>query len=185
MSMRSNIYLILPVLIFGVLAVFLYKGLWLNPEELPSPLIGQQAPQFDLPPPRGADAGFKTADLHKGKVSLVNAFASWCVPCHAEHPLLMELQRETDIPIYGINVKDKPEDAEAFLTRNGNPYNGVGADLDGRVSIDWGVYKYPESYIVDGDGKVLYRIIGQITRKTIQDIILPMAEKYNGQAAQS
>lgn len=185
MSNMRKALLILPVLIFGFMAVVFYKGLFISNDELPSPLIGQQAPKFDLAPPPGVTEGFKTADLHKGKVSLVNAYASWCVPCHAEHPLLMQLKRTTDIPIYGINVKDKPADAQAYLANNGNPYTGVGADLKGRVSIDWGIYKYPETYIVDGNGKVLYRIIGQITQDTIQNVILPMVKKYQGQTARS
>ena len=184
MTLRRILFIV-PVFLFALMAIAFYKGLFINNDELPSPLIGQQAPQFDLAPPEGAAVGFNTADLKKGKVSLVNAYASWCVPCHAEHPLLMQLARTTDIPIYGINVKDKPEDAEAYLTNNGNPYTGVGADLNGRVSIDWGIYKYPETYIVAGDGTVLYRIIGQITQDTITDVIMPMVEKYQGQSAKS
>jgi cytochrome c biogenesis protein CcmG/thiol:disulfide interchange protein DsbE len=176
---RRTLFLVLPIAIFVLVSIGFYKGLYMDTETLPSALIGKPVPQFALAAPEGlGQKGFSTTDLKAGKVSLVNAFASWCLPCHAEHPLLMELSKTTDIPIYGLNVKDKPQDADGFLSATGDPYTAVGADSDGRVSIDFGVYGYPETFVVAGDGTILYRQVGPLTRDILKDTILPLVKAY-------
>ena len=143
--------------------------------DIPSALIGKPPPQFELPPIEGMEGGFGTADL-AGKVALVNVFASWCPPCHQEHPLLMRLAR-AGVAIYGINHKDRPEDARGFLERLGNPYRRVGADRAGRVSIDWGVYGYPETFVLDPTGRIRYRHVGPILARDLETRILPLIEE--------
>ena len=157
-----NFKFALPVIIFFAVALAFAFGLTRDPHTLPSALIDQQAPDFDLPPIDGSDIpGFSKADLLK-EVSLVNVFASWCLPCRAEHPQLMKLADEMSIPLYAINKKDQAEDALSFLDRLGNPYRRIGADTDGRTSIDWGVYGVPETYVVDARGHIRYRHVGPI-----------------------
>ena len=116
--------------------------------------------------------GFDSDDLKTGTITLVNAFASWCLPCLAEHPILTELAKRNGIRLYGINYKDKPEDAAAWLRTHGNPYARIGTDASGRVSIDWGVYGVPETHIVDGEGRIRYRHIGPIDAAAAEEIIL-------------
>jgi cytochrome c biogenesis protein CcmG/thiol:disulfide interchange protein DsbE len=170
----------LPVAAFSALAAvfgfYLYQiGLdGKNIRDIPSALIDKPAPEFRLPPIDGRDDGFSTADL-AGQVSLVNVFASWCFPCRVEHPILMRLAAE-GVPIYGINIKDQPEDALRFLDELGNPYRRIGADADGRVSIDWGVYGYPETFIVDRSGRVRYKHIGPIMPRDLKRMIRPVLE---------
>ena len=168
---------LLPVVLFAAVAALLYKGLFLNPSELPSALIGKPVPEFTLPPLPlpGADArpGLSSADL-KGAPSLVNMFASWCIPCKAEHPFIQRLAESKAIAVYAINYKDKSEDAAAWLKELGNPYERIGADRDGRVAIDWGVYGVPESYIIDSQGIIRYRHVGPITLRDIDETILPL-----------
>ena len=143
--------------------------------QVPSALIGKPAPAFDLPPIEGMTGGLATADL-KGEVALVNVFASWCPPCRQEHPLLMRLAR-AGIPIYGINIKDEPAAARGFLDRLGNPYRRIGADRSGRVSIDWGVYGYPETFVLDRSGRIRYKHIGPILAHDLEARILPLLEE--------
>jgi len=168
----------LPVILFAVLAGLLLWGLdpARDPSEVPSVLIGKLAPDFALPPVKGRALGFSTEDL-KGQVSLVNVFASWCVACRAEHPLLMRLKRDGVVPINGLNYKDKPDDAAQWLGTMGDPYTRVGADLDGRVAIDWGVYGVPETFVVDRDGRIVYKRIGPITGEILDRKIIPLIEK--------
>jgi len=149
--------------------------LGIDTKKIPSVLIDKPVPQFDLPPLYADRAGLKTDDL-KGQITLVNIFASWCVPCRIEHPLLMQLAAEKRLPIFGINYKDRPEDAKRWLSDLGDPYSRIGADNDGRVSIDWGVYGVPESFLVDGTGTILYKQVGPLTADVIQDTILPLVE---------
>src|SRR3990167_4499693 len=125
-----------PLLLFLGLAVLFGVGLTLNPREIPSPLIGKPVPTFSLPPVKGRTLGLSSADL-KGEVSLVNVFASWCAACRAEHPLLMDLKERGVVPIHGLNYKDKPEDAERWLNELGDSYTRTGADVDGKVGIEW------------------------------------------------
>lgn len=165
-----------PVLVFLGLAVVLGIGLTLNPREVPSPLIGKPVPEFSLPLDRGRTLGLSSTDL-KGEVSLVNVFASWCTACRDEHPLFMRLNEQGIVPIHGINYKDRPEDAAAWLDELGDPYTRTGADLNGRVSIDWGVYGVPETFLVDRDGYIAYKQIGPVTPQVLEETILPLIEK--------
>ena len=158
--------------LFALLAVVFYSRLGTDTTVLPSPLIDKPAPEFALPPLPGDGAGFSSADL-KGKVSLVNFFASWCVPCRAEHPVLNALARTKRVPIYGINYKDKPEAARAWIAELGNPYTRIGAD-DGRVGIEWGVYGVPETFVVDRQGRIRYKHVGPLTRADLDRTILPL-----------
>ena len=145
----------------------------LDPLQLGLVPIGKPVPKFDLPPVKGRTLGFSDNDL-KGEVSLVNVFASWCTACLEEHPLLMKLARENVVPIHGLNYKDKPDDAERWLDRLGDPYTRTGADRDGRVAIDWGVYGVPETFVVDRQGRIAHKHIGTLTKKTLDNEILPI-----------
>jgi cytochrome c biogenesis protein CcmG/thiol:disulfide interchange protein DsbE len=145
---------------------------------VPSALIDKPAPTFELPPIDGRRDGFASNEL-AGKVSLVNVFASWCAPCRVEHPILMQLARQ-GVPIYGINHKDNPEDARRFLSDLGNPYRAVGADRDGRVSLDWGVYGYPETFVVDRQGRIRYRHVGPIMPEHVERIFAPLLRRLAG-----
>jgi cytochrome c biogenesis protein CcmG/thiol:disulfide interchange protein DsbE len=163
---------LLPVALFALLAVGFYGGLETDTTVLPSPLIDKPAPEFALPSLAGDGAGLSSADLN-GKVSLVNVFASWCVPCRAEHPVLNALSQLKRVPIYGINYKDKPEAARAWIAELGNPYTRIGAD-DGRVGIEWGVYGVPETFVVDRAGRIRYKHVGPLTPDDLDRKILPL-----------
>jgi cytochrome c biogenesis protein CcmG/thiol:disulfide interchange protein DsbE len=172
-SRARLVTLILPLLIFVGVVIFLAIGLTLDPREVPSPLIGKPVPAFSLPPVRGRLLGLANTDL-KGEVSLVNVFASWCVACRAEHPLLMQIQREGIVPVHGLNYKDQPEDAARWLDEMGDPYTRTGADLDGRVAIDWGVYGVPETFVIDREGRIAYKHIGPISPAAWRQTLLPL-----------
>ena len=161
--------LIICAAIAVALAIPLISGH--NPQELPSALIDQPAPDFDLPPLPDRDNGFARADLG-GEVMLVNVFASWCIPCLAEHPIITRLS--DDMPVMGINHRDEPDDALAWLARHGDPYDRIGVDLDGRASIDWGVYGVPETFLIDAQGRIRYRHAGPITPEILRDELLPL-----------
>ncbi len=169
MARISPLMLLPPVIFAGIAAMFVVGMNRENPDALPSTLLGQQAPAVvvaqlaDLP-------SFTDADLRDGKVKLVNFWASWCAPCRAEHPNLTQLQAE-GVTIYGVNYKDKPEAAARFLAELGNPYTAIGADESGRMGIDWGIYGVPETFIIDGEGKVVLRFPGPITGRTLDDVI--------------
>ncbi len=165
----------LPAVIFAALAAGFYVGLGRDSNVLPSPLIDQPAPQFALPPLRTGQHGFSSADL-KGHVSLVNAFASWCAPCREEHPVLNALAKTGRVAIYGIDYKDKPDAARAWIEALGDPYAAIGAD-DGRVGIDWGLYGVPETFIVDGSGRIRYKHVGPMTVADVEQTILPLVAK--------
>jgi len=172
---------IIPVAIFAAVAIVF--GVYLcqvgpggkDISQLPSAMIDKPVPQFELPPIEGRTDGLKTDDL-KGKVSLVNVWASWCPPCRVEHPILMTLARD-GVTIYGINFRDKPEDARRFLDQLGNPYARIGADAKGRVAIDWGVYGYPETFIIDAQGRIRYRHVGPINPGQVDSIIRPLLKE--------
>jgi cytochrome c biogenesis protein CcmG, thiol:disulfide interchange protein DsbE len=164
---------ILPFVIFIVLAVFLFVGLNLNPREVPSPLVGKPAPAFVLPQLQATAKQFSPGDM-KGKVWLLNAWASWCVACEAEHPLLMELARQNIVPIVGLDYKDKREAALTMLERRGNPYVLTVSDFDGRTGIDYGVYGVPETYVIDKQGVIQYKQIGPLTPENLREKILPL-----------
>jgi cytochrome c biogenesis protein CcmG/thiol:disulfide interchange protein DsbE len=164
---------ILPFVLFVVLSVFLYVGLYLNPREVPSPLIGKAAPAFNLPQLQDPSKQFSAQEM-KGQVWLLNVWSSWCVSCREEHPLLVEMSKQNLVPIYGLDYKDRREDAEAWLTRGGNPYILSVSDMDGRVGIDYGVYGVPETYLIDKQGVIQYKQIGPITPEALKEKILPM-----------
>lgn len=176
---RISLVALLPLILFGLLtAIFLVRLFGGDPSRLPSALIGKPVPVFTLPPIEGhRQPGFSHDDLKKGRVSLVNVFASWCAPCRQEHPFLMDLAGDKRFDILGINQKDKAENARRFLGTLGNPYSVAGADSDGRVSIEWGVYGVPETFIVSGDGRILYKHVGPITETSLKEKILPEIEK--------
>ena len=172
----SRLGYLVPLLVFAALAVLLGIGLTLDPRKVPSPLIGKPVPEFSLPPVKGRTLGLASADL-KGHVSLVNVFASWCIPCRQEHPLFVDLKARGVVPIYGINYKDRPDDAARWLDELGDPYARTGADLDGRVSIDWGVYGVPETFLVDREGRIAYKHIGPLTPRIMSEKIIPLIEQ--------
>lgn len=172
----SRLAVYVPLAVALVIGVFLAIGLTLDPREVPSPLIGKPVPEFSLPPVKGRTLGLSSADL-KGEVSLVNVFASWCVACRAEHPLFMELKKTGVVPIYGLNYKDQPEDAEKWLDELGDPYTRTGADINGRVAIDWGVYGVPETFVIDRQGRIAYKQIGPINPEVLEKTILPLIRK--------
>ncbi len=165
-----------PVVVFTGLAVALGWGLTRDPKVLPSALIDKPVPEFNLPPVKGRTLGLASVDL-VGEVSIVNVFASWCLPCKAEHPVWMGLQARNDVPIHGLNYKDTPEDASAWLNRLGDPYKRTGADLDGRVAIDWGVYGVPETFIVSADGRIAYKHVGAVTKDIVYGRLLPIVDR--------
>lgn len=168
--------MLVPLAAFAGIGVLLAVGLTLNPREIPSPLIGKPVPQFVLPPVRGRTIGLSSADL-KGEVSIVNVFASWCVACKDEHPLFTQMKRERLVPIHGLNYKDRPEDAQKWLDALGDPYTRTGADLDGRVAIDWGVYGVPETFVIDREGRIAYKHIGPVTPQLLDETLRPLIAK--------
>ena len=167
--------------LFSAVAIFAAVALWVaiplitghDPRDLPSELIDQPAPVFDLPPLPGRDDGLANTDLG-GEVMLVYFFASWCVPCLAEHPIISRLSQT--VPVVAINYRDQPEDALPWLARNGDPYTRIGADTDGRVGIDWGVYGVPETFVVGPGGKILFRHPGPLTREVIEKRLKPVID---------
>ncbi len=172
----SRLAQLLPIAAFGVIAVLLGLGLTLRPSEVPSVLIGKPVPVFQLAPVKGRSLGLTSEDL-VGQVSLVNVFASWCVACKAEHPLFLKLAAEKIVPIHGLNYKDLPDDAAAWLDKWGDPYTRTGADRTGRVAIDFGVYGVPETFVIDRDGRIAFKQIGPLDQDTIDKTILPLIAK--------
>jgi cytochrome c biogenesis protein CcmG, thiol:disulfide interchange protein DsbE len=176
--MKSLRFLI-PLAIFGVLLAFLGAGLKLDPREVPSPLIGKPAPGFALSRLDDAAQTIKREDM-LGKVWMLNVWASWCVACREEHPLLVEFSRKKLLPVYGLNYKDQRADGMAWLGQFGNPYDASLFDNDGRVGIDFGVYGVPETFIIDREGVVRMKHIGPLTPQVIQSDIEPLVRKLNG-----
>jgi cytochrome c biogenesis protein CcmG/thiol:disulfide interchange protein DsbE len=173
--------LALPLVVFAVLAgLFWYALQSGDPSRLPSALIGKPVPAFDLPSLDGLLAGgapvpgFAARDLAQGEPTIVNVFASWCLECQVEHPLLLALGAKPGVRLFGVDYKDDPASARRFLGRYGNPYSRVGADPSGRVAIDFGVYGVPETYVIAGDGTIAYRHVGPLTEQAVQDKILPL-----------
>lgn len=179
---RRRLVLALPAFGFAGVAGVLALGLNHDPSKLASMLIGQKVPGFDLPPVKGRSLGLASSNL-VGEVSLVNVFASWCVACRAEHPIFMRLSQEKTVSIHGINYKDTPDDAAHWLDTMGDPYTRTGADIDGRVAINWGVYGVPETFVVGTDGMVAHKHIGAVTAEALTVTILPMIERLRKGAA--
>lgn len=168
--------LALPLLVFAALAALFWFRLGADPAKLPSALIGHAAPQTALPALEGlTDNGAPVPGLDpaafRGKVSLVNVWASWCVPCHEEAPLLTDLGKDKRLQLVGINYKDAPDNARRFLGRYGNPFGIVGVDGNGRAAIEWGVYGVPETFIVGRDGRIAYKMVGGITQENYERVL--------------
>jgi cytochrome c biogenesis protein CcmG, thiol:disulfide interchange protein DsbE len=172
----KRLLFIAPLVLFLGLAAYLGYGLTRDSRILPSTLIDKPAPTFALEALIPEGKGLKTEDL-MGKVALVNIFASWCVPCRAEHPIWVRVAEQEKIPIYGINWKDKRPDATAWLKELGNPYERIGYDPDNKAGVEWGVYGAPETYIIDRAGRVRYKHVGPVFSETLNDTILPLVRK--------
>ena len=170
-----NRYLI-PLALFVLLVVFLGIGLGLDPRQVPSPLIGKPAPAFQLAQLQQPDRSLAQREM-LGKVWLLNVWASWCVSCREEHPVLVELSRSNVVPIYGLNYKDKRDEALAWLKQFGDPYTSSVTDTDGRVGIDYGVYGVPETFVIDKAGVIRYKQIGPVTPQALKDKILPLVRQ--------
>jgi cytochrome c biogenesis protein CcmG/thiol:disulfide interchange protein DsbE len=169
---------LIPLILFIGLVGFLAIGLGRDPHEVPSPLINKPAPTFQVAQLHEPDKKFSAEEM-RGKVWLLNVWASWCVSCREEHPVLVELSRRNIVPIYGLNWKDQREDAISWLSELGNPYVLSVSDLDGRVAIDYGVYGAPESYLIDKNGVIRFKQIGPIDRATLDTKILPLVAELN------
>lgn len=166
----------LPLAVFAVLVAFLAIGLKLNPREVPSPLINKPAPAFSLPQLEAPGRSVSPLDL-RGKVWLLNVWASWCVSCREEHPVLLDLAKSGAVPIYGLNYKDQRKDALTWLGSFGNPYTLSLSDADGLVGIDYGVYGVPETFVIDKNGVIRYKQIGPVTPEALRDKILPLVRQ--------
>jgi cytochrome c biogenesis protein CcmG, thiol:disulfide interchange protein DsbE len=180
---RRRVIVLAPLVVFlALVALFLIRLYSGDPSRIPSALIGHPAPQTDLPPVAGLERngaavpGIDTASF-KGAVTVVNVWASWCVPCHDEAPLLMRLAQDSRFRLIGINYKDEPDNARRFLGRYGNPFAAAGADLNGRAGIEWGVYGVPETFVVDRDARIAYKLVGPITADNINTVLKPEIEK--------
>lgn len=173
---------LIPLALFAVLVVFLAIGLNRDPREVPSPLINKAAPDFKLPQLKEPAQTFSAADM-RGKVWVLNVWASWCVTCRDEHPLLLEYAKSGAVPIYGLNYKDKREDALGWLADLGDPYVLSAADEDGRVAIDYGVYGAPETYVIDQNGTIRFKQVGPVTPNVWSKQVLPLVQELNRQGA--
>ena len=170
-----NRYL-LPLGIFIALVVLLGVGLKLDPREVPSPFIGKPAPAFTLPQLHAVDSTISVAEL-KGKVWILNVWASWCVACRSEHPLFVEFAKRNPTTLVGLNYKDEHADALRWLEFYGDPYTHIAVDRAGAVGIDWGVYGVPETFVIDKQGVIRYKQIGPVTREALQDKIIPLLQE--------
>jgi cytochrome c biogenesis protein CcmG/thiol:disulfide interchange protein DsbE len=180
---RRRVMVLAPLVVFlALVALFLIRLYSGDPSRIPSALIGHPAPQTDLPPVAGLERngaavpGIDAASF-KGAVTVVNVWASWCVPCHDEAPLLMRLAQDSRFRVIGINYKDEPDNARRFLGRYGNPFAAAGADLNGRAGIEWGVYGVPETFVVGRDARIAYKLVGPITADNINTVLKPEIEK--------
>lgn len=167
--------LLLPLIVFGAMALILGVGLTLNPSQVSSPLVGKPAPEFQLSNLRAADRSVQLSDL-KGQVALVNVWASWCTTCRQEHPYLMALSQQ-GVPIYGIDYKDKRSEAIAWLKQYGDAYREVGFDPDGKAGMNWGVYGVPETYVIDRQGVIRHKQTGAITARSLHEELQPLIAK--------
>ena len=166
------------IAVFLALIVLLALGLRLNPREVPSPLIGKPAPHFELPVLQQPDKTFSEKDL-QGRVWILNVWASWCVACRDEHPVLVEFSKRSAAPLYGLNYKDSRDAALGWLKRFGDPYRLSAFDLDGRIGIDYGVYGVPETYVIDKRGVIRYKRIGPVTGELVRDKLTPLLNELD------
>jgi len=173
--MSRNIRFLVPLIIFIVVAAFLYKGLSLNPREVPSPFINKPAPDFSLQKLDNMSEQFSNKDM-LGKVWLLNVWASWCVACRQEHPLLVQMARRGDVPIYGLNYKDAPTQARQWLKQHGDPYVLSAVDYQGNVGIDYGVYGVPETFVIDKRGIIRHKVIGPISFNVLNECVMPLVK---------
>jgi cytochrome c biogenesis protein CcmG/thiol:disulfide interchange protein DsbE len=169
---------LLPLAAFLVLLGFLGAGLRMNPREIPSPLVGKAAPPFQLPRLDEPARVLAPEDL-RGKVWLLNVWASWCAACRQEHGVLLDLARSGAVPVYGLNYKDQRDPALAWLKNLGNPYRLSASDANGLVGIDYGVYGVPETFVVDKNGVIRYKQIGPLTPEALRDVILPLVRQLD------
>jgi cytochrome c biogenesis protein CcmG, thiol:disulfide interchange protein DsbE len=167
---------LIPLLVFLVLVGFLAVGLRLNPREVPSPLIGKPVPAFSLPLVSQPEKALAAQDL-RGQVWILNVWASWCVACRQEHPVLVEFSKTSKVPLYGLNYKDKRDAAQRWLQQFGDPYRQSLSDTEGLVGIDLGVYGVPETFVIDREGVIRYKHIGPVTPEALQQTILPLLGK--------
>lgn len=180
---RASVLTLIPLIVFAGIAATAAKMLYeqdfrgKNIAEIPSVLIGNKAPSLDLPPLEGAGLPALSDAAIKGKVTLVNVFASWCIPCREEHPILKALAKDDRLNIVAINYKDRSDSALNFLSELGNPYRAIGVDPKGRATIDWGVYGVPESYLVAPDGTILYKRVGPFDELSLNKGLYPAMEK--------
>jgi cytochrome c biogenesis protein CcmG/thiol:disulfide interchange protein DsbE len=180
---RRRLLVLIPLALFlGLAGLFIIRLSSGDPSRIPSALIGRPAPQTNLPPVEGLQRDGQPvpgldAAAFKGEVTVLNVWASWCVPCHDEAPLLVKLAGDKRIRVVGINYKDQPDNARRFLGRYGNPFAANGADSNGRGSIEWGVYGVPETFIVGRDGRIAYKLIGPITPQNLEAVLKPELEK--------
>jgi len=165
--------------VFAALVLLLAIGLRLNPREVPSPLIGKAAPPFDLPLLQQPDKRFSEKQM-LGRVWILNVWASWCPPCLVEHPVVTRVARAGLAPVIGLNYKDAREEALPWLERNGNPYQLIVYDRDGRIGIDYGVYGVPETYVIDRQGVIRYKHIGPLTAEVVQQKVEPLVKELTG-----
>jgi len=172
----KKLRLLIPLAVFLILVVFLYVGLFRDPREIPSPLVDKPAPDFTLAQLHLPDKQFSAADM-KGKVWLLNVWASWCVSCREEHPLLVQLAKANVVPLIGLNYKDKNDLGIQWLRQNGDPYNFSVVDADGRVGINYGVYGVPETFVIDKQGVIRYKQIGPITAEALEKKIMPLVRQ--------
>ena len=169
---------LIPLALFVVLGMFLAIGLTRDPREVPSPLIGKAAPQFSAPRLHAPDQQFSSQQM-LGKVWLFNVWASWCVACRQEHPILMEFAKTKTVPIIGLDYKDQASDGVKWLARHGDPYELSVSDRDGRIGIDYGVYGVPETFLIDKAGVIRYKHIGPVTDEALKDKIVPLIRELN------
>lgn len=171
----------LPLVAFLAMAIFLFAGLSLNPRQVPSPLIDKPAPEFTMQQLHNPDMELASKD-NLGKVWLLNVWASWCVACRDEHPLLVQVANAGIVPVYGLNYKDERDTAIQWLRQFGDPYTVSVVDPEGRVGIDYGVYGVPETYVIDKQGIIRHKQIGPVTVKSLQETILPLVKELQGQS---
>lgn len=172
----------LPLLVFFALVIFLAIGLSLNPREVPSPLIGKPAPDFNMPQLHHPDQSFGPANM-KGQVWLLNVWASWCVSCREEHKVINDFAKTGLVPILGLNYKDDSSDARLWLARLGNPYQLSVMDQEGKIGLDWGVYGVPETFVIDKKGIIRHKHIGPVDVKSLQETLIPLIKSLQAEAA--